>query len=91
MDTPGFTSKVMSPRQLLEEIKKSVHQVRLGPHALVIIIKIDRIPEADVKLLKMLPKLFSTDAPKYAIVIFTHGETLKGQSINRLIRANNRV
>ncbi|XP_044078466.1 GTPase IMAP family member 8-like [Siniperca chuatsi] len=91
VDTPGFTAKRLSPRKLFEQIMKSVEKADPGPHAFIIVVKIDRISEAEVKLLKMLPKLFSSDAAKYTMVLFTHGDELKGRSMGSLIQSNRYV
>ncbi|XP_073334965.1 GTPase IMAP family member 5-like [Pagrus major] len=91
VDTPGFTGKGLSPKKLFNEIMKAVAEADPGPHAFIIVLKIDRISAADIKLLKMLPKLFSRDAPKYTMVLFTNGDRLKEKSVNDLIQDNRYV
>ncbi|XP_069572922.1 GTPase IMAP family member 4-like [Brachyistius frenatus] len=81
VDTPGFTKKVLSPRKLYEEIVKAIVKASPGPHAFIIVVKLGRISEANIILFKMLPEVFGKDALKYTVVIFTHGDTLEGQTI----------
>uniref|UniRef100_A0A8D3EF84 AIG1-type G domain-containing protein n=1 Tax=Scophthalmus maximus TaxID=52904 RepID=A0A8D3EF84_SCOMX len=44
------------------------------------------VSEADIKLFELLPKLFGTDASKYTMVLFTHGDELRGQSIDQKVK-----
>ncbi|XP_032364629.1 GTPase IMAP family member 7 isoform X1 [Etheostoma spectabile] len=91
VDTPGFTGQVLSPRKLFEEIMKAVVEASPGPHAFIIVVRFDRISEADIKLFKILPKLFSRDASKHMMVLFTHGDALSGRSMDGLIWSNQHV
>ncbi|XP_045895460.1 GTPase IMAP family member 1-like [Micropterus dolomieu] len=91
VDTPGFTGKVLRPKKLYLEIMKLIKEASPGPHAFVIVVKIDRISEAKVKLFGILPKLFGRDVDKYVMVLFTHGDKLKGQSIGDLCNENRYV
>ncbi|XP_035862456.1 GTPase IMAP family member 8-like [Sander lucioperca] len=91
VDTPGITDEVLTPQQLFKEIMKSVVETSPGPHAFVIVVRIGRITEADIKLFEMLENLFSRDALKYSMVLFTHGDELGGRSINDLIQSDHHV
>uniref|UniRef100_A0A8D3B029 GTPase IMAP family member 8 n=1 Tax=Scophthalmus maximus TaxID=52904 RepID=A0A8D3B029_SCOMX len=86
VDTPGFTDEVLSPEQLYMEIMKTILMAPPGPHAFVIVVRIGRVSEADIKLFELLPKLFGTDASKYTMVLFTHGDELRGQSIDQKVK-----
>ncbi|XP_063762892.1 GTPase IMAP family member 8-like isoform X2 [Eleginops maclovinus] len=89
VDTPGFTDK--NPEHLLREIMMSVEKADPGPHALIIAVRINRISEAEIRLCKMLPTLFGTGARKHMMLLFTHGDDLKGKSIEDLIKADKYV
>uniref|UniRef100_A0A8D0AKR8 AIG1-type G domain-containing protein n=1 Tax=Sander lucioperca TaxID=283035 RepID=A0A8D0AKR8_SANLU len=91
VDTPGISDEVLTPRKLFKEIMKSVVEASPGPHAFVIVVRIGRITKADIKVFEMLQKLFGTGTLKYAMVLFTHGDELKGQSIDQKIQANQHV
>ncbi|XP_027130393.1 GTPase IMAP family member 8-like [Larimichthys crocea] len=89
VDTPGFTpGQVLSLKNLFYEIMKSIAEASPGPHAFIIVVKIDRISEADVILYEMLPKLFGRDAHKYVMILFTYGDQLGDQNIEELIRSH---
>ncbi|XP_044226826.1 GTPase IMAP family member 8-like [Thunnus albacares] len=91
VDTPGFTGRVLTPRKLYDEIMKAIDEASQEPHAFIIVVKQGRVSDAHVILFKMLPKLFGSDASKYTIVLFTHGDQLGGQPIDNLIQANRDV
>lgn len=91
VDTPGFTDEVLTPEQLRRVISGSIVEASPGPHAFIIVVRIGRISEADIKLFELLPKLFDRDALKYSMVLFTHGDQLEGRSIDDLIQSNRHV
>lgn len=91
VDTPGITGKVMSPRKLFGEIVKTVEEAAPGPHAFVIVVKLSRITETEIKLFELLEKLFGKDAHKYSVVLFTYGDELKNKPISTLIKENEYV
>ncbi|XP_033494504.2 GTPase IMAP family member 8-like [Epinephelus lanceolatus] len=91
VDTPGFTDAVLTPEQLYLEIMKSVVKASPGPHAFVFVVRLGRITKEDIKLFEILPKLFEGGASKYSMVLFTHGDDLKGQTMDSLIRSNRHV
>ncbi|XP_049447887.1 GTPase IMAP family member 8-like [Epinephelus fuscoguttatus] len=88
VDTPGFTDAVLTPEQLYLEIMKSVVEASPGPHAFVIVVRLGRISAADIKLFEILPKLFEGGASEYSMVLFTHGDDLRGQTMDSLIQSN---
>ncbi|XP_010778152.1 GTPase IMAP family member 8-like, partial [Notothenia coriiceps] len=92
VDTPGFTDKHLTPEQLYLQIMRSVVEASPGVHDFVIVVRVGRLTQADIKLFELLPKLFEDDALKYSMVLFTHGDALKeGQSIEGLIRSSTHV
>lgn len=91
IDTPGFSDEVLSSRELCEELMKVPLMASPGPHALIFVVKLDRLSEADCALLKQLPKLFGSDALKYSMVLFTHGDKLKKKSVEDLMQSNSHV
>lgn len=91
VDTPGITGEGWAPKKLFEQIMKSIEAAAPGPHAFIFVVKLDRISKADEKLFELLPKLFDRDAPKYSMVLFTHGDKLEGGNIDAKIRGSSAV
>uniref|UniRef100_A0A667XM09 AIG1-type G domain-containing protein n=2 Tax=Myripristis murdjan TaxID=586833 RepID=A0A667XM09_9TELE len=88
MDTPGFSDKVLSSERLFEQIMKMLIECRPGPHAFIFVVEIGRISEHDAKLFSLLPILFNSDALKYSMVLFTHGDKLGNQSFEEKIQGS---
>ncbi|XP_054482847.1 GTPase IMAP family member 8-like [Anoplopoma fimbria] len=92
VDTPGFTDEVLTPEQLYLEIMKMLVEASPGPHAFIIVVRIGRISKADLKLFELLQKLFSSEALKYSMVLFTHGDELRDhQTMEEMIWSNRQV
>lgn len=91
VDTPGFTDEALTPEQLYLQIMRSLVEASPGPHAFVVVVRISKMSAADIKLFELLPTLFGSDASKYIMVLFTHGDKLRGQSMDDLIWSNRAV
>ncbi|XP_051799603.1 uncharacterized protein LOC127532285 [Acanthochromis polyacanthus] len=91
VDTPGLAEEVLNPEQLYEEIMKTLVETSPGPHAFVIVVRIGNISAADQRLLELVPKLFGGDASKYTMVLFTHGDEVRGRSMDELIQSDSCV
>lgn len=87
VDTPGFTDKVLTPKQWYYEIGKSILQADPGPHAFVIVVRIGRISKRDSEFFKLITKLFDKEL-RYFMVLFTYGDELEGQNIEDKAKSN---
>uniref|UniRef100_A0A4W6EES2 AIG1-type G domain-containing protein n=1 Tax=Lates calcarifer TaxID=8187 RepID=A0A4W6EES2_LATCA len=60
-----------------------------GPHAFLIVLKVDRFTEHEQAVITKILQYFSEDALKYAVVVFTHGEDLTGgKTIQEFVSKN---
>ncbi|KAM3601962.1 uncharacterized protein V6R79_022039 [Siganus canaliculatus] len=91
VDTPGFPNDRLTPRQLFLQIMVSVVEAQPGPHAFIIVVKINEVSEADIKMFELIRKLFGKHALRYGMVLFTHGDELGDQSMDRLVKENEHV
>ncbi|XP_047463560.1 GTPase IMAP family member 8-like [Mugil cephalus] len=91
VDTPGFTAAVLSPEKLYQEIVNGITKASPGPHVFIIVVKIGRGTEAGIKLFEVLPKLFGKDSPQFTMIVFTHGDELRGQSLEEFIQTERRL
>lgn len=85
LDTPGLNDERVSPGELGRKILNALRENGLGIHAFVIVVKLGRVCNAEIALLKHLPTLFGRNAAKYTMVLFTHGDELRGQSVDDMI------
>ncbi|CDQ89538.1 unnamed protein product [Oncorhynchus mykiss] len=71
------------------EIVRSIYESSPGPHAFLIVLRVnDRFTEQEKKAIEILESLFGSGLAKYAIILFTHGDTLEGNGIEKLIGEN---
>ncbi|XP_029944406.1 GTPase IMAP family member 7-like isoform X3 [Salarias fasciatus] len=57
-----------------------------GPHAFLIVLKVEKFTEQEEDIITQICKLFSEDALKYAAVVFTKGDQLpEGMKISKFV------
>ncbi|XP_016117843.1 GTPase IMAP family member 8-like isoform X2 [Sinocyclocheilus grahami] len=89
VDTPGFFDTNMNSEELMIEIARSVYLSSPGPHAFLIVFPVNmRFTDQEQQIADLIEILFGQEVLKYSIVLFTHGDQLKGQNIEKLIEEN---
>ncbi len=89
VDTPGFFDTQLKPEELMTEIARSVYFSSPGPHAFLIVFRvIDRFTEQEQQIPQQIEMMFGQEMLQYSIVLFTHGDLLKGQNIQNLTEEN---
>uniref|UniRef100_A0A672QSR8 AIG1-type G domain-containing protein n=1 Tax=Sinocyclocheilus grahami TaxID=75366 RepID=A0A672QSR8_SINGR len=89
VDTPGFFDTEMEPEELLMEIARSVYLSGPGPHAFLIVLRVDeRFTEVEKQIPQMIEMLFGEEVLKYSIILFTHGDALEEEPIEEVIKEN---
>jgi hypothetical protein len=82
IDTPGIFDSEADHEAIEREIKRCVHLGAPGLHAILYIMKIDRIREDDIKAIQTFLKFFQKEMENRLIVVFTHADILSPR--NRL-------
>lgn len=91
VDTPGFTARDSDEDQLKKRLEMIGQQSDPGPHAVVFVVRIGRMSREDSALLKALGKMFCDHPSNFSMVLFTHGDELRGRSIDQMIQSNSCV
>nr|XP_021327708.1 GTPase IMAP family member 7-like [Danio rerio] len=87
VDTPGLFDTKMNPEELMTEIARSVYISSPGPHAFLIVLRIDeRFTEHEQQIPKTIEWLFGEGVLKYSIILFTRGDQLNGESVEEFIK-----
>nr|XP_040036877.1 GTPase IMAP family member 7-like [Gasterosteus aculeatus aculeatus] len=82
IDTPGLFDTDRSEVKLRAAIVKCITECSPGPHAFLIVFKVERFTDQEQDVINKINQYFSEEAFKYATVLFTHGDQLKeGQTI----------
>ncbi|XP_024119892.2 GTPase IMAP family member 7-like [Oryzias melastigma] len=89
VDTPGFFDTNMSDDEKKAEILRCIIECAPGPHAFLIVLKIERFTEQEQSVITKISEYFSDEALKQAVVVFTHGNQLpEGSTINESVHEN---
>ncbi|XP_037614097.1 protein mono-ADP-ribosyltransferase PARP14-like [Sebastes umbrosus] len=89
IDTPGFFDAGGSKEKLKPEIVRCLTECAPGPHAFLIVFKVEKFTEHEQAVITEICQYFSEDALKYAVIVFTHGDQLpKGMTIEKFVSEN---
>nr|XP_034374643.1 GTPase IMAP family member 9-like [Arvicanthis niloticus] len=85
VDTPGLFDTKETMTTTCSEISRCVLYSCPGPHAIILILRLDRYTEEEQKTVALIKGLFGEAALKYMIILFTHKEDLENQSLDNFI------
>lgn len=86
IDTPGILDTSTAADEIKEEIVRCIQISSPGPHAFLLVMQIGRFTTEEQNAVKALQKLFGEEASRFMIVVFTHGDELKDQTIAEYVR-----
>ncbi|XP_037614165.1 GTPase IMAP family member 7-like [Sebastes umbrosus] len=89
IDTPGFFDTDKSEEELKPVMVKCITECAPGPHAFLIVLKVEKFTKQEQAVITELNQCFSEEVFKYATVVFTHGDQLdEGQTIEDFVHQN---
>ncbi|KAM9335790.1 GTPase IMAP family member 7-like [Symphorus nematophorus] len=89
IDTPGFFDTNTSEDDLKGEIVRCITECAPGPHAFLIVLKVEKFTQQEQDVITKIYQYFSEEALKCATVLFTHGDDLpEGWTVENLICQN---
>ncbi|XP_029506014.1 GTPase IMAP family member 9-like [Oncorhynchus nerka] len=89
VDTPGLFDTTLTADELAKEIGTSIYESSPGPHAFLIVLRVnDRFTEQEKQAIETLESVFGSGLAKHSIILFTHGDALEGNVIEKLIGGN---
>ncbi|KAG8006022.1 GTPase IMAP family member 7, partial [Nibea albiflora] len=89
IDCPGFFDTRRSEDEMKPEIVRCITECAPGPHAFLIVFKVERFTEQEQAVVNRINEYFSEEAFRYATVVFTHGDQLpEGQTIEDFVHQN---
>ncbi|XP_030286098.1 GTPase IMAP family member 7-like [Sparus aurata] len=89
VDTPGFFDTDRSEEEMKPEIVRCITECAPGPHAFLIVLKVEKITKQEQEVINKIQEYFSEEALKYATVVFTHGDDLpEGEKIEDFFKEN---
>ncbi|XP_071234575.1 uncharacterized protein [Salvelinus alpinus] len=91
IDTPGFFDTDIPEEELKPKIVKCITECAPGPHAFLIVLKVERYTVHENEAVAKIETYFSPEAFKYATVLFTHGDQLNGLTIEKFVQQNDEL
>ncbi|XP_053190798.1 GTPase IMAP family member 9-like [Scomber japonicus] len=85
IDTPDLFDTKNTEEKTVKDLSQSVSFASPGPHIFLIVIRLDRFTEEEKQTVQEIHKIFGEEADKYSMVLFTHGDKLKGKSIEEFL------
>ncbi|XP_053186814.1 GTPase IMAP family member 9-like [Scomber japonicus] len=88
IDTPGLFDTKTTEEDTVQDISQCISYASPGPHIFLIIVKLGTFTEEEKQTVQKIQKIFGEEAYKYSMVLFTHGDRLKGKSIEEFLKDN---
>uniref|UniRef100_A0A8C5GI24 GTPase IMAP family member 4-like n=1 Tax=Gouania willdenowi TaxID=441366 RepID=A0A8C5GI24_GOUWI len=89
VDTPGLLNTEGSEEDLKSEIIRSITECDPGPHAFLIVLKVERYTEYEEEVITRICQYFTEEVLKYSVIVFNHGDDLdEGTTIHQFVDQN---
>ncbi|XP_026054691.1 uncharacterized protein LOC113040606 [Carassius auratus] len=88
IDTPGIFDTRLEEEDIKTEIIQSIIECAPAVDALVIVLKVERYTRQEIAILDKIVEYCGEDTFKHAVILFTHGEDLEGQTIEEFVQKN---
>ncbi|KAG8013801.1 GTPase IMAP family member 7, partial [Nibea albiflora] len=85
IDTPGLFDTSVDEQTTTKDIVQCISYASPGPHIFLVLIKLGRFTEEEKKTVQKIQKIFGEESHKYSMVLFTHGDLLKGEPIEEFL------
>ncbi|XP_069053119.1 GTPase IMAP family member 7-like [Lepisosteus oculatus] len=86
VDTPGLFNTELSDKDLRGEIQRAVQLSAPGPHAVLLVIQLGRFSQQEKRAVETLQELLGEGVSRHTVVLFTHGDRLKGRSLQQFVQ-----
>uniref|UniRef100_A0A671X3N9 AIG1-type G domain-containing protein n=1 Tax=Sparus aurata TaxID=8175 RepID=A0A671X3N9_SPAAU len=86
IDSPGLFDTKVDEDTTKRHIAQSISYASPGPHIFLVVIRLGRFTEEEKKTVQKIQQIFGEEAEKHSMVLFTHGDLLKGKPIEEFLK-----
>ncbi|KAK7163797.1 hypothetical protein R3I93_007769 [Phoxinus phoxinus] len=90
IDTPGFFDTDLTDDELQEEVIRCLALCSPGPHAFLLVVPIERFTDEQQRTVEMILEMFHEDVTHHTILVFSHADKLRGESIDSFVLRQNK-
>ncbi|XP_014898930.1 GTPase IMAP family member 4-like [Poecilia latipinna] len=76
IDTPGLFDTKLTPQEMKRQLARCLSLCAPGPHVFLIVIESTSFSQKEEDLVEIIRKIFGERAPRYAMLLFTHGDQM---------------
>ncbi|XP_067305427.1 uncharacterized protein [Pseudorasbora parva] len=94
VDTPGVSGTTQSNVEVKEDILNCISLLSPGPHVFLLVLRIIEtypiltLTKDDMRALNQIKETLGGNAGMFSIIVFTHGDRLRGQTIERYLESS---
>ena len=85
MDSPGLFDTSKNHEEISALVMQAIACMHPGPDAVFYVMKIGRYTDEEYGVYTRLKALLDDNVTKYLIVLFTHGDALKGKNMEQML------
>ncbi|XP_076080770.1 uncharacterized protein LOC143051743 isoform X2 [Mytilus galloprovincialis] len=82
VDTPGLFDTKLAHGEITQEIIRCIHMSTPGPHAFLLVLRLDRFTQEEIDTFTCLFELFGEKMSSYAVIVFTRLDDLEDENTN---------
>lgn len=86
IDTPGLYDNALSNEDVTREIIKCLTLASPGPHAFLIVIRLERFTAEEKSTIEALKEIFGETSTKYTMILFTYKDRLGIKTVEEFLR-----
>ncbi|XP_034095326.1 GTPase IMAP family member 4-like [Gymnodraco acuticeps] len=83
---PGLFDTRTDEKKTRNDVGQSISYASHGPHVFLVVIRLGRFTDEENQTVKKIQEIFGKDADRYSMVLFTHGNLLKGTPIEEFLK-----
>uniref|UniRef100_A0A147B4V5 GTPase IMAP family member 4 n=1 Tax=Fundulus heteroclitus TaxID=8078 RepID=A0A147B4V5_FUNHE len=85
VDTPGLFDTNFHEKNVAKKIETCLSMSAPGPHVFLVVLKLGRFTKEEEDTMKAVMNMFGSEAARFSLLLFTHGDRLKKQTIEQFI------